>query len=110
MVGLASSVRTSMRQSKQIGQFLQAFHRAAFGELAPFDVNATLDGVKPQLLLARPAEYPLRIKQLWNVLSRSREVQSVALLQINEDEETLMRLRSALERIDVRLAPGVGIF
>ena len=95
----------NMRQSKQIGQFLQAFHRAAFGELAPFDVNAILDGAKPQLLLARPAEYPLRIKQLWSVLSRSREVQSVALLQINEDKETLMRLRSALERIDVKLAP-----
>ena len=100
----------NMRQSKQIGQFLQAFHQAAFGELAQFDANETLDDVKPQLLLARPAEYPLRIKQLWSVLSRSKEVQSVALLQINEDEETLMRLRSALERIGVVLAPPWDAF
>ena len=42
----------NMRQSRQIGRFLQGFHEAAFGEIAPFDVNPDLTDTKPRLVLA----------------------------------------------------------
>ncbi len=96
----------NMRQSRQIGHFLQAFHQAAFRERAQFEVNKEFDDTKPQLLLARAADHPLRIKQLWSALRHSRTVQSVALLQINEDQEALMRLRADLVDLGIPLAPA----
>jgi len=54
----------NMRQSRQIGRFLQGFHEAAFGEIAPFDVNPELTDAKPRLVLASPADQPRRIAQL----------------------------------------------
>lgn len=95
----------NMRQSKQIGRFLQEFHEAAFGELPSFDVNPNLNDAKPRLILAPPAEQPRRIAQLLNVLGRSADMKSVAILQINEQEEVLMRLRAALEELGIALAP-----
>ncbi len=95
----------NMRQSRQIGRFLQGFYEAAFRERPTFEVNITLADRKPQLILAPPQDQPLRIKQLVTVLSRSEVVRSIALLQINEDEPSLTRLRSELERSGVALAP-----
>jgi hypothetical protein len=94
-----------MRQSRQIGRFLQGFHEAAFGEIAPFDFNPELTDAKPRLVLASPADQPRRIAQLLNVLRRSAVMKSVAVLQINEHEESLMRLRAALEGLGIKLAP-----
>ena len=95
----------NMRQSRQIGRFLQGFYEAAFRERPTFEVNTGLTDRKPQLILAPPQDQPLRIKQLVTVLGRSEVVRSIALLQINEDEASLTRLRSELERSGVALAP-----
>lgn len=95
----------NMRQSKQIGRFLQGFHEAAFGELAPFEVNPDLSDARPRLVLAPQAEQPRRVAQLLNVLRRSETMRSIAILQINEHEEALMRLRDALEAQGAVLAP-----
>ena len=95
----------NMRQSRQIGQFLQSFYEAAFKELPAFDVNETLEDRKPQLILAPPHDQALRIKQLFAVLQRLNGIDSVAVIQINEDEQSLSRLRSELESLDVALAP-----
>ena len=95
----------NMRQSRQIGMFLQGFHEAAFGELPPFDVNPDLRDAKPRLILAPPAEQPRRIVQLLNVLRRSEAIKTIAILQINENEEALTRLRAALEGLGTTLAP-----
>lgn len=95
----------NMRQSKQIGRFLQGFYEAAFRERPTFTVNADTEDKKPQLIIAPPQSHALRIKQLAAVLRRSDVVSSVALLQINEDEQSLKRLRSDLEKAGVSLAP-----
>lgn len=95
----------NMRQSRQIGFFLQGFYEAAFKERPTFDVNETLEDIKPQLILALPQDQALRIKQLFAVLRRSDVVDSVAVIQINEDEQSLLRLRSELKNLEVPLAP-----
>ena len=95
----------NMRQSRQIGQFLQGFYEAAFKERPTFDVNETLEDGRPQLILAPPQDQALRIKQLFAVLQRLDGIDSVSVIQINEDEQSLSRLRSELEGLDVPLAP-----
>lgn len=95
----------NMRQSRQIGRFLQGFYVAAFRERATFDVNETLEDKKPQLIIVPPQDQALRIKQLFAVFQRSDVVDSVALVQINEDEQSLSKLRSDLLELDVPLAP-----
>lgn len=94
----------NIRQSKQIGTFLKGFYEVAFGERPIFDVNPNLEDKKPQLIIAPPQSHALRIKQLVAVLKRSDVVSSVALLQINEDEQALVRLRDELEIVGVALA------
>ncbi|SEP50259.1 Part of AAA domain-containing protein [Rhodospirillales bacterium URHD0017] len=96
----------NMRQSKQIGRFLQGFHEVAFNERPTFDVNASLEDKKPQLIIAPPQDHVLRIKQIASVLRRSDVVSSIALLQINEDEQSLDKLRAELEKAGVLLAPA----
>ena len=95
----------NLRQSRQIGQFLQGFYEVAFKERPSFDVNETLEDAKPQLILAPPHDQALRIKQLFSVLQRLDGIDSVSVIQINEDERSLSRLRAELEGIDVPLAP-----
>ncbi|MBU4357008.1 MAG: hypothetical protein KJ822_16975 [Proteobacteria bacterium] len=95
----------NMRQSTQISRFLQAFYEVAFGEVAPFEVGDQFEEIKPQLLLGPAAFFPNIIRQLVTVLRLSQKVESIALLQINEDEEALIRLRAALDREGVALAP-----
>lgn len=95
----------NMRQSRQIGRFLQGFYEVAFKERPAFDVNTGLDDKKPQLIIAPPQDHALRIKQIASVLRRSEVVSTVALLQINEDEQALLRLRAELEKAGVALAP-----
>lgn len=95
----------NMRQSKQIGRFLQGFYEAAFSERPTFDVNTGFDDKKPQLIIAPTQEHALRIKQIATVLRQSDVVETVALLQINEDEQALKKLRAELEQAGVPLAP-----
>ncbi|MER9064375.1 hypothetical protein [Mesorhizobium sp. M0698] len=95
----------NMRQSLQIGRFLQGFYEIAFKERPTFEVNTTLHDKKPQLIIAPPQDQALRIRQLVSVLRRSHVVRSIALLQINEDEQSLKQLRSALDQVGVPLAP-----
>ena len=95
----------NMRQSKQIGKFLQGFYEVAFRERPAFDVNPELDDKKPQVIVAPPHDHALRIKQIVSVLRRSDVVSSIALLQINEDNQALTALRDELSRVGVPLAP-----
>ncbi|MEQ8830613.1 MAG: AAA family ATPase [Alphaproteobacteria bacterium] len=95
----------NMRQSKQIGRFLQGFYEIAFREKPTFDVNSTLEDKKPQLIVAPHQDHARRIKQLVAVLRRSDVVSSIALLQINEDQQSLNVLRDELAAISVPLAP-----
>ena len=95
----------NMRQSLQIGRFLQGFYEAVFKERPTFEVYSGLQDKKPQLIVAPPNDHALRIKQLVSVLRRSDVIASIALLQINEDEPSMVQLRSELERLGVPLAP-----
>lgn len=95
----------NMRQSKQIGEFLRGFFEASFGERPSFGANPKLDDMKPQVIISEPQDQARRIKQIVAVLRRSDVVESIALLQINEDEQLMERLRGELEEIDVEMAP-----
>jgi hypothetical protein len=93
----------NMRQSRQIGRFLQGFYEVAFKERPTFEANSTLEDRKPQLIVAPPQDHVLRIKQVVAVLRRSQAIESIALLQINEDEEVMTKLRAELEGEGVAL-------
>ena len=96
----------NMRQTAQIGRFLQGFYEVAFGERPTFAINADLDDKKPQLIIAPPEDHCLRIKQIVNVFRLSGAVNSLAVLQINEDDQALNMLRAELEDAGVPLAPA----
>lgn len=98
----------NMRQSKQIGRFLQGFYEVAFRERPTFDVNSSLEDKRPQVIIAPLQSHALRIKQLVSVLRRSDVVSSIALLQINEDQQALTTLRQELQALNVPLAPMWG--
>jgi hypothetical protein len=95
----------NMRQSRQIGRFLESFYHAMFGEVAPFETGERFEDVKPWLLISKQAEFAFQIRRIWSVLSRSQSVATISLVQINEDEVALTRLRTVLEAEGVLLAP-----
>ena len=95
----------NMRQSKQIGLLLQSFYQSVFGEMAPFDINTEVESGKPLLFVGNAGGFVPRIVQRWNVLRRNSAIQSIALLQVNEDETALIRIREGLEALGVDLAP-----
>jgi hypothetical protein len=96
-----------MRQSKQIGLFLKEFFRSTFGEIAPFEANDTIDiqNGAPLLMLCNFSEFSLKIKQRLAVIRRNPDINTIALLQINEDEKAMEQLRSALQKQGVEMAP-----
>jgi superfamily I DNA/RNA helicase len=94
----------NMRQSKQIGRFLQSFYEAAFGERPTFEPSETINDTKPELRIAEWERYAEIIRQRINVLKRSPLVRSVAVVQINEDEEEMRRLRDRLTKVGLELA------
>jgi len=95
----------NMRQTKQIGLFLQAFYEKAFGKTAMFGVNKVVNGPKPLLCIGNSSEFAQRIIQRLNVLKRNPEIKNIAVLQINEDETAMLQLRTSLETKGVDLAP-----
>jgi len=95
----------NMRQSRQIGLFLQSFFQSVFGKIAPFEVNDQVEGPKPLLFVGNQSEFASRIQQRLNVLRRSSSSHSVALLQVNEDEVAMEQMRANLEKRGVELAP-----
>ena len=95
----------NMRQSKQIGMFLQAFYQNIFGELAPFECNETIEGSIPLLLICRSGDFAIRIKQRVAVLKRNPDITSIGLLQIDEDQKAMEQMRDSLQNQGLELAP-----
>lgn len=95
----------NMRQTKQIGLFLRSFYQNIFGEIAPFSENDVVEGPKPLLLIGRSSSFAERIKQRLNVLKRNQDIQSIALIQVNEDEEGLIQYREQLTKLGVDMVP-----
>lgn len=95
----------NMRQSKQIGLLLRSFYQNIFGEIAPFTENDRLEGSKPLLIIGRSSSFVGIVKQRLNVLKRNPNIQSVAFIQVDEDEEALSQYRDKFEEIGVTLAP-----
>lgn len=95
----------NMRQSKQIGLFLQSFYQSVFGKIAPFEVNDQVEGPKPLLFIGNSSDFAPRIHQRLNVLRRNQSIQSFALLQVNEDEAAMEQIRTSLEKRGIELAP-----
>ncbi|MDB4303867.1 hypothetical protein N9934_03655 [Desulfosarcina sp.] len=95
----------NMRQSKQIGLFLQSFYQNIFRELAPFDSNDEVQGPVPLLMVGRSSEFPARIRQRIAVMKRNPNINSIALLQIDENEHEMEQFRSELVKLGLELAP-----
>jgi superfamily I DNA/RNA helicase len=82
-------------------------YREIFREPPPFIPDGvSQEEVKPRLIVCARGDFARRIGQLVNVFDRSPSVQSVALLQINEDETEMALMRQELDRLGVRLAPS----
>jgi hypothetical protein len=95
----------NMRQTREITHFLRAFYRHNFGEVPKFDANESYSDIKPELQIAPFSEFAKRMKQRWSILQRSGKRWSVAMLQVNEDEDRMHRLRDLLIKEAVPLAP-----
>lgn len=95
----------NMRQTKQITNFLRAYYNNSFHEPPPFIANENFEDIKPQLHICSRNDFPIKIKQMVMVIQRSVHINTIALLQINEDEDELLRLRRQLEKMEVVLAP-----
>jgi len=95
----------NMRQTKQIGLFLRSFYQNIFGEIAPFAENDIVEGSKPLLMIGRSSSFTEVTKRRLNVLKRNNDIQSIALIQINEDEEALSQYREKLKQLGVTIAP-----
>lgn len=97
--------KINMRQTGQIGNFLRGFYQKAFGEMPPFMANDVMSGPKPQLQLMPYVEFAPTIRKALNVFRQNRFSGSMALLQINEDEDEIVRYREMLEQEQIPLAP-----
>jgi len=95
----------NMRQSRQIGLFLRSFYENLFGEIAPFSENDIVEGAKPLLFIGNSSIFAEMIKRRLNVLKRNNEINSIALIQVDEDEEALSQYRKKLNEIGVTTAP-----
>ncbi|MBU0662951.1 MAG: hypothetical protein KJ990_00245 [Proteobacteria bacterium] len=95
----------NMRQSKQIGLFLRSFYENVFGEIAPFSENDVREGPTPVLFIGRSSSFAELIKRRLNVLKRNPDIKTIALIQVNEDEENLAQYRGQLETLGISLAP-----
>jgi len=95
----------NMRQTAQIGRFLRDFYERVFGETPQFDANEELHGPKPQLHILPFSQYALTLKRALNVIKQKGFSGSIALIQINEDEDEMVRLRKMLEDESISLAP-----
>lgn len=99
--------KKNLRQTKEIGRFLQNFYLKTFRSVAPFDPGDR-SGPKPHLYTGKATLLPHLIKQMLRALSHSKDIKTVALLQIDEDLTALNRLRTRLEKEGIPLAaPGV---
>lgn len=95
----------NMRQTKQITEFLRAFYSNVFKQPPPFIPADEFEDIVPQLHICKPREISKRINNIYAVLKKAKKTYSIALIQINEDENELMRLRDSLESEGVPLAP-----
>lgn len=95
----------NMRQTGQIGRFLKGFYQKVFGELPQFLANEEMIGPKPQLHLMPYVNFAQTIRKMLNVFKLKKFTGSMAFLQINEDEDEMMRYRQMLEKENIRLAP-----
>jgi hypothetical protein len=93
----------NMRQSREIGSFLQGFYQAAFGESASFQVSDRVAGERPRVILCSREEFATKIRQLLNALKLASNITSIALLQIDEDEREMKQVRDSLRRESVAL-------
>lgn len=95
----------NLRQTKQIGLFLRSFYQNIFNETAYFTENDLVEGSKPLLIVGRSSSFAEVIKQRINVLRKNQDILSIALLQVDEDEEALSQYRNKLLELGVTLAP-----
>lgn len=94
----------NMRQTSQIANFLRGFYAKAFGETAPFVANDILNGPKPQLRIMPYVSYASTIRNALNTFKKTGFSGSMALLQINEDEDEMLQYREMLEKENISLA------
>jgi len=95
----------NMRQTKEISDFLRGFYKKNFHESPPFQSNQDFHDSKPELHIIAETGFAQLIRQRWNVLKASGRKWSVAVLQVNEDEEQMNVLRRRVQSQGVDIAP-----
>lgn len=101
------------RQTPQIGRFLMGFYEVNFGEAPPFDIdhNASQDPPPPlpELFIGKQQHIVQRLKQIKNIFERTQWAGSVAVLQVNEDQEEREQIEGYLSEIGVKaVTPVIG--
>lgn len=88
----------NLRQSLEIGRFLQEFYRKAFQASPTFEPSDRAGTTKPALYTGAMVDAPELLRQLTTVLSRSKLIATVAIIQVNDDDAVARKLRLALAK------------
>lgn len=91
----------NMRQSWEIGTFLKSFYQRAFSEFPPFEAGDAFHDAKPMLLMSQKANFATVVAQMMKALAASKTIQSIALLQVNDDATQLDALTDKLRKAGV---------
>ena len=91
--------RKNLRQSREIGKFLKDFYQHTFNEMPPFDAGDRVENFKPQLIIGPRRQLVREVGNMMKQLTRSKSIQTIGLLLLEEDQAELDRTKSDLERV-----------
>jgi hypothetical protein len=91
---------TNLRQTRQIGEFVRAFHQAVFGQVAEFDAGSASAGPRPRVVIASAETWSDRIAQVYRV-AKATGGGTIAALLVDRDDDFADRLVKRLAALDV---------
>jgi hypothetical protein len=91
--------RKNLRQSREIGRFLKDFYHHTFNEMPPFDAGDRVENFKPQLVIGSRQGLFREVSNMMRQLTRSKSVQTIGLLLIDEDRVELDRTKTELQAV-----------
>jgi len=89
--------RKNLRQSREIGRFLKDFYQRTFNEMPPFDAGDRVENFKPQLVIGPRRQLFKEVSNMMKQLTRSKSVQTIALLLIEGDSAEVDRTKKELQ-------------
>jgi hypothetical protein len=91
--------RKNLRQSREIGRFLKDFYQRTFNEMPPFDAGDRVENFKPQLVIGARRQLFKEVSNMMKQLTRSKSVQTIALLLLEADSAQVDRTKNELQAV-----------